>query len=280
MVSRRNLVRAALAALACGWLAASVMAQSPARMRLGACMLDFDQAKQVGLSGVELRVGNAADTLEIADPAVRQRYKDKMRETGLVVPSLMMGLLNSYPLASDPRGPAWLEQSIDAAQDLGAKVILVAFFGKGDLLQDGQLKAADVDVVVERLTAAAPRAQKAGVILAIENLVSAEQNLEILRRIGHPSVRIYYDVGNCTGRGYDVPAELRLLKDQIASIHFKDNPNFLGEGKVAFPEIAKAMRDINYPGWVILETPSPTKDRVADAKRNAEFARRLLGIGG
>jgi len=279
MVSRRNLLRAAMAALACGWLVASVMAQSPARVRLGACMLDFDQAKEVGLSGVELRVGNAADTLEIADPAVRQRYKDKIRETGLVVPSLMMGLLNSYPLASDPRAPVWLEQSIDAAQDLGAKVILVAFFSKGDLLQDGQLKAADVDVVVQRLKAAAPRAQKAGVILAIENLVSAQQNLEILQRIAHPSVRIYYDVGNCTGRGYDVPAEIRLLKDQIASIHFKDNPGFLGEGKVAFPEIAKALRDINYQGWIILETSSPTKDRVADAKRNAEFTRRLLGIG-
>lgn len=52
-----------------------------------------------------------------------------------------VGLLNTNPLASDPRAPAWLEQSIDAARDLGAGVILVAFFGKGNLLQDNQLKA-------------------------------------------------------------------------------------------------------------------------------------------
>jgi len=39
--------------------------------------------------------------------------------------------LNSNPLATDPRGPAWLEQSIDAAKDLGAKVILVAFSAGG-----------------------------------------------------------------------------------------------------------------------------------------------------
>ena len=57
-----------------------------------------------------------------------------MKQTGLVISSFMMGLLNSNPLASDPRGPAWLEQSIDAAKDLGAGVILVAFFGKGSLL--------------------------------------------------------------------------------------------------------------------------------------------------
>jgi sugar phosphate isomerase/epimerase len=202
-----------------------------------------------------------------------------MRETGLVIPSLMMGLLNSCPLASDPRGPAWLEQSIEAAQDLGAKVILVAFFGKGDLRQDGKVKEADVDVIVERLKAAAPSAEKAGVILAIENTLSAEQNLQILRRIGHPSVRLYYDVGNSTNNGYDVPAEIRLLKGQIVSIHFKDNPNFLGEGKVAFPEIAKAIRETGYQGWIVLETSSPTKDPVVDARRNADFARRLLELG-
>jgi len=278
MISRHVLLRTVAGALVLGslftWTAAPVSAQ----IRLGSCMLDMQQAKQVGLAGVEVRVGNAADTLEIADPAVRQRYKQQMQETGLVIPSFMMGLLNSNPLASDPRAPAWLDQSIDAAKDMGVKVILVAFFGKGDLREDGKLKQADVDVAVERLKAAAPHAEKAGVILAIENTLSAEQNLEILRRVGHPSVRVYYDVGNSTNNGYDVPAEIRLLKDRIASIHFKDNPNFLGEGKVAFPEIAKALHDIHYQGWIVLETTSPTKDRVADSRRNAEFVRRLLGL--
>ena len=75
----------------------------------------------------------------------------------------MMGLLNTYPLASDPRAPAWLEQAIDAAKDLKAKVILVAFFGKGDLRSaDGNIKQADVNVVIQRLRAAAPRRESRG----------------------------------------------------------------------------------------------------------------------
>ena len=85
----------------------------------------------------------------------------------------MMGLLNECALATDPRGPSWLEQSIDAAADLGAKVILVAFFANGDLLgADGRVKEADVDSVVSRLKAAAPRARDAGVILGIENYLT------------------------------------------------------------------------------------------------------------
>ena len=114
-----------------------------------------------GSSRRALNVGNAAEHLNISDEKVRAHYKEQMQQTGLPICSLMMGLLNSNPLATDPLGPAWLEQSIDAAKDLGARVILVAFFGKGDLLDaDGKVKEADVDEVVKRLKAAAPRAKE------------------------------------------------------------------------------------------------------------------------
>ena len=247
-------------------------------IRFGACVVGLEQAKQAGLDGVEVGVGDAAERLNIADPKVRQRYQEQMKQTGLPICSLMMGLLNSYPLASDPRGPAWLEQSIEAAKDLGARVILVAFFGKGDLLgADGKVKAADVDVVVQRLKAAAPRAKDAGVILGIENYLDAKENVRILERIDHDSVRLYYDVFN-TGatKGYDVPAELRFLKDRVAQVHFKNGPNYLDNGQVKFEPIAAALKEINFKGWIVLETSSPSKDAVADVKRNAEFARRLF----
>jgi hypothetical protein len=37
-----------------------------------------------------------------------------------------------------------------------------------------------------------------------------------------------------------------------------------------------ALKDINYAGWIVLETSSPSKDPVADARRNADFVHRLL----
>jgi L-ribulose-5-phosphate 3-epimerase len=170
------------------------------------------------LEGVEVRVGDAADRLEIADPKVRGRYQEQMRQTGLPICSLMMGLLNSYPLASDPRAPAWLEQSIDAARDLGDRVILVAFFGNGDLLgSDGKVKEADVNAVIRCLKVAAPRAKDAGVILAIENYLDGEQNQRILERINHDAVKLYFDVYNTgTTKGHNVPADIRLLRNRIA----------------------------------------------------------------
>ena len=145
-----------------------------AGIRVGACVVDLAQAADAGLAGVEVNVGPPGDRLRIAEVQHRRELKAVMRSTGLPICSLMMALYNECPLASDPRAAAWLDQTIEAAADLGAKVILVAFFGNGDLLDDqGQVKKAEVDAVVKRLQSAAPRAQEAGVVLGIENYLSA-----------------------------------------------------------------------------------------------------------
>jgi L-ribulose-5-phosphate 3-epimerase len=278
-ISRRIFLHRSTMAVAAASVTPGLMvAAAGAKIKVGACVVGLEQAKQAGLDGVEVGVGNPADQLEISKVEVRQRYKEQMARTGLPICSLMMGLLNDKPLAADPRGPAWLEQSIDAAKDLGAKVILVAFFGNGDLLDGaGKLKEADVDVVVKRLKAVAPRAKDAGVTLGIENYLNAEQNARILDRINHDSVRLYYDVYN-TGatKGYDVPAELRFLKGRVAQLHFKNGSDFLGVGKLKFEPIAAALKEIGYQGYIVLETSSPTRDAVADARRNAEFTRKLF----
>jgi len=92
-------------------------------------------------------------------------------------------------------------------------------------------------------------------------------------------VKVYYDVFN-TGvtKGYDVPAELRRLKQQVAQIHFKNGPRWLEDRQGFFEPIVAAVKQINYHGWMVLETSSPSKDPVADARRNAEFVRRLVAL--
>ncbi len=263
----------------------SLAADTSLKLRVGACDWSLgaqgpggiETAKAAGLDGLEVSAGTPVDTLEIAGPAYRQQYKDAMKKAGIVAPSVAMGFLNGAPLATEPRGPAWLEQTIEATKDLGAKVILVAFFGKGDLKKGKELKAAEVDAVVGRLKDAAPKAKEAGVILGLENTLSAEQNLAILDRVKHDSVQVYYDIRNSTDGGYDVPAEIRLLGNRLCQIHFKDGPNYLGEGKVKMEPVAEALHAINYPGWIVLETSAPSKDRVADFHRNAEYVRKLMG---
>jgi alpha-L-rhamnosidase len=282
MITRRTFLKGTAAAVAGAAVASKgVMAEegkAVPKIRVSSCSVGFDDGKKAGLEGVEIGVGGAAEKLRIADPQFREEQKKKMQETGLVISSFMMGLFNSEPLATDPRGPAWLEQSIEGAKDLKAQVILVAFFGKGSLLDGRKVKTADVDVVVERLKAAAPKAKEAGVILGIENTLDAKQNAEILDRIGSPAVKIYYDCYNLQGQGYDVAAEIRFLKDRIAIFHFKNGGEYLDNGKVKFEPVVEAVKEIGYKGWIVLETSHPSKNAVADTKRNADYVRKLFGV--
>ena len=68
----------------------------------------------------------------------------------------------------------------------------------------------------------AVRAEKAGVILGLENYMSAEANLSIIDKVGSPAVQVYYDVGNSTDKGYDILKEIRLLGKRICEFHAKD----------------------------------------------------------
>ncbi len=256
------------------------------KLRLSACDWSLraggpgglEIAKRVGLDGLEVSAGEPAETLQIADPEYRRQYKENVEKTGIVVSSTAMGLLNNAPLATDPRGPAWLEQTIKATKDLDAKVMLLAFFGEGDLRHRRELKTDAVDVVVERLKDAAPKAEKAGVILGLENTLSAKDNMAILDRIQSDAVRVYYDTGNSTYNRYDVPAEIRELNDRICQFHFKDGQHYLGQGRVKMEPIAEAIHAIDYKGWIVLETAIPSEDRDADFKKNAQYVRNLLGV--
>ena len=276
--SRRQFVIRASTLVAGSFVPASVWATSDgARIRIGTCTMGLAQAKLAGFDGVEVSAGSPADELDINKPDTRTRYKEQMQQTGLPITSIMMGLFNQCPLATDPRASAWIKQSIDAAKDLKAKNILLAFFGKGDLLSGSQLKEDEFKAAAQRIKGLAPYAKEAGVTLAIENYLNAEQNLRMLELVGDESVCIYYDVYN-TGKTkkYDSPAEIRRLKGRIAQVHYKNGSQYLDEDKPHFEAVSAALKDIGYKGWITLETSSPSKNPVEDGKRNAAFVRGLF----
>lgn len=246
-------------------------------VRVGTCTMGLAQAKLAGFDGVEVSAGSPADELDIAKAETRARYKAQMQETGLPITSIMMGLFNQCPLATDPRAAVWIRQGIDAAKDLKAKNILLAFFGKGDLLSGSQLKEEEFKAAAQRIKDLAPYAKEAGVTLAIENYLNVEQNLRMLELIGDDSVCIYYDVYN-TGKTkkYDSPAEIRRLKGRIAQVHYKNGAQYLDEDKPHFQAVSAALKEIGYQGWITLETSSPSKNPVEDGKRNAAFVRSLF----
>jgi L-ribulose-5-phosphate 3-epimerase len=234
----------------------------------------FELGKKIGLDGVQVSIGFPGDNLKLRRPDVQKKYLAAAKANGPVINSVAMGVLNDVPLAREPKTALWAADTIEAAKALGAKNILLAFFGNGELKEDN---ADDMRRVAEVLQELAPRAEKAQVVLGLETYLSAQAHLKIIDQVKSRWVQVYYDVYNADHAGHDYLAEIKILgPERICEVHFKEGRDNLGSGKIKWPEVAALLKDIGFRGWLTLETASPSRDVVADAKKNLEYLKKLF----
>ena len=248
-----------LTATVCLWSrgAAQIVEQKPS-VRFGVCDWTIEKtgdpaalglASKLGLEGVQVSLVVKNDTLELAQASLQKSYLEAAEKHGIGIASFAIGDLNNIPYKSDPRAEQWIDQSIAICRAMNIKIVLVPFFGKGDLRKDPK----GMETVIERLKRVAPKAENAGVILALESWLSAEDHLKIINAVGSPAVQVYYDVGNSQEAGYDILKEIRLLGARICQFHAKDYKDLYGKGTMDFKAVRKAMEDIGYDSWFVLE---------------------------
>jgi sugar phosphate isomerase/epimerase len=267
MLTRRTLLRRSAQAAAFAFTASALeplfAAPKSRWFKIGACDWSigkrsnpaaFDVAKQIGLDGIQVDLGSPANDMHLRKPEVQKQYLDAAKRTGLEMASLATCELNSVPLKSDPRAAKWLSDGIDVCKALGMPIVMPAMFGAGDL---DMKKTAEIDHVVKVLKELAPKAEKLGIAIALENYLSAEDNMTIIDRVGSPAVKVYYDVGNSTDKGRDVLKEIRKLGKLIVEFHAKDAGHMLGQGRIDFKAVRKAMDDVEFSGWIQIEAAAP-----------------------
>jgi L-ribulose-5-phosphate 3-epimerase len=234
-----------------------------------------ETAARLRFDGVQISLGRKPvdGKLPLDDRVVQQQYLTAAKIHKIPIDGTCLDILHTNYLKNDKLGAKWVADSIPITKNLGARVILLPFFGKGALSTQPEM-----DYVGDVLREIAPEAEKAGVILGLENTISAENNVRIMERSKSPAVLTYYDVGNSTQAGFDVVKEILWLgRDRICQFHLKDNPHYLGEGKIDFPSILKAVEDIGFHGFANLETDAPSSVVEDDLARNLRFVRRLMG---
>lgn len=267
---------AAVAAMALPGLAAA----ANARFRVGVTDWNLNEegkvdavalARQLGFDGVQISIGKGTDKLPLSDPALQKAYLDESKRVDLPIASLCLEILHRNCLKSDPLAQCWVADAISIARAMGTRVILLPSFGKCALQT-----AAEMDRVGDVLKEVAPAAERAGVVLGLENTISARDNVRIMERSQSTAVLTYYDVGNSADNGFDVVQEIRWLgRARICEVHLKDNPHYLGAGKIDFKAVVDALADIGFDGWAQLETDSPQSVK-ADMRRNLGYIRGLI----
>lgn len=243
-------------------------------LRLASKLEAIAVAKSLGFQGVEVSLGReAADNKLLLDHAeIQAEYLTAFRTHDLGPAGTCLDILHVNYLKNDKLGQKWVADGIRVTKALGAKVMLLPFFGRG-ALQTQQEK----DYVADILKDLAPEAARAGVTLGLEDTISAEDNVRMVERAGSKSLQVYYDIGNSTINGFDVVREIEWLgKKRICQIHIKDNPGYLGEGRIDIAAVMRAISRIGFEGYANLETASPSKVIQADMKRNLSYVRKVV----
>ncbi len=123
------------------------------------------------------------------------------------------------------------------------------------------------DASLEALKRLAPAAEKAGVVIALENVwnnlwVGPKIMSNFVRAIDSPWVKFYYDVGNNIKYGPPEPW-IEELGYMTVKLHIKDFTNKPGapnrgftnirEGDVNWPSVRQALEKVEYNGWLTIE---------------------------
>jgi sugar phosphate isomerase/epimerase len=243
-------------------------------LRLASNLEAVRLAASLGFAGVEVSLGRKPvdGNLPLCDRAVQDQYLAEARDRKIALAGTCLDILHVNYLKSDKLGIKWIADGIPITQRLNARVMLLPFFGKGALTTPAEL-----DYVGDALKDLAPAAAKAGVVLGLENTVGAAENHRILKRAASPAVGIYYDCGNLLRAGYDPLVELKAMRvEHICQVHLKDNPGYLGEGKINIALVVETLAAMGYKGFANLETDSPSGDIAADMRRNFAYLRNLL----
>ncbi len=222
------------------------------------------------IRGVELQA--TAGGKSRRDWDVVRQYNRESDRWDIRIPSVA-GIWDKGVNISSPKAGENLQLTIRAAELLGCGVILVAFFK--DNAPD-MTREASYGPVVSTLKKAAVAAADAGVVLGLENSLSPADNCKLVDLVGHPAVRVYYDLYNMATFGHGpeaVPGVKLLGRERICAVHVKNGSKLIEDtGPIDWTAAFAAFSEIGYDGWFTYESDhKSTSACLADTARNNAF---------
>lgn len=231
------------------------------RQKLGALQL----TKDLGADGVEVDMGGLGKRPtfdnQLLNDSVRQLYLNKIKELNIEIPSLAMTGYYAQSFCEREEYKQSIEDCIKTMQLMNIKIAFLPLGVQCDLVKNPNLRSK----VVERLKEAGKMAQAAGVVIGIETPLSAKDQVKLLKEIGSPAIKIYFNVADALGAGRDVNEELKILgRQRICQIHCtnKDGVWLENDPQVDMRKIKQTLDKMKWSGWLVVE-------RSRDAKQSS-----------
>ena len=219
------------------------------------------QAKSLGAEVVEFAM---EDDTVIDAKALRRVLQQEAIECsviGLFGPDRDLSMEDA---AVRRRGMDYAKRCIDACAQIGATIFSGAVVGvDGKELLSDSARRTRLEHAAESLQQLGQYATDAGLRLVIEVLNRYENNLintagqarELIDITNHPTVGIHLDSFHMNIEETSFGDAIRLAGDKLFHFHGSDSHRGTpGEGMLRWQEVATALKEINYQGYVVIES--------------------------
>lgn len=250
-------------------------------------------AAELGLQGIELEFGDFEKGFPLSNERIRNTYLDYGAKYGVAFPSLALNAFARNGM-SQPResgkGLAAVETIKKGIETAAAMKIGVVQFPSFD---DGRINSEqDFRNTVEKLRLACRLAGPHGIVVASENILSAQETERLVDEVSHDNFKILFDTQNYyLEKGYNEAELLRKIHRHVIQIHIKDGYNksissaLIGEGENGFMETAEVILETECAEWLLLENyynVRPLSDLDADPfallRKDIEKAKSIFPI--
>jgi hexulose-6-phosphate isomerase len=243
----------------------------------------FKACKAAGFEGIEL----AAPGIDVE--ATRRAIAESGLPVDGSVGSTHWQVRHTSPdAATRARALENLKASLRETQAVGGHTVLVVL-GHGDDGPEEEIWKRSI----ENIAQAVPLAARLGVSIVIENVwnhflydhqggadQTAEKFVRYVDELNSPWVGMQFDIGNHWKYG-SMGDWIRALGKRVIKLDVKgfsrkeDKFTKIGEGDIDWPDVRKALQEINYYGWCAAEVAGGGPDRLQEISTNMDRVFRL-----
>lgn len=250
----------------------------------------FAFIKEVGYEGVEIAPFTIAERVEQISPEERKQIRELAEKLGLEIVGLHWLLVSPPGMhlttpddSIREQTKAYFRELIRFCADLGGKIMVVGSPKQRSLVTGDTCEAA-----WERTKAffsdLLSLAEELNITFCIESLPNEtdfistlDEALRFVREMNHPNLQTMIDVKSATNEGLKLDEAVRKAAPHLRHVHANDvNRLGPGMGEVDFTPLAKALKEINYDGFVSVEVFdfSPGAERIA--KESLDYLRKVF----
>lgn len=228
------------------------------RQKLSAITL----AKQLNADGLEVDMGGLGnrptfDNKLLVD-SIRQQYIKAAKENNIEIFCLAMTGYYAQSFCGREEYILSIKDCIKTMQLMGVKMAFLPLGVQCDIAKNPEVRSA----VIERLKIAGNLAQQAGVIIAVETSLSAKEEVQLLKEINSPGIKIYFNFSNPLKAGRNLYTELKTLGSQnIAMIHCtnKDSVWLQYDPQINLQKVKRTLYKMKWSGWLVVERSRDAK---------------------